>query len=374
MGLLVNIETSDGARETRPFLIQPEPQNSEIQRGASELFYGGFRLLREKKTEKQSYNMSIHIMGNVLQFRTYEKRQRLYRYGIADEREGRLVNEGDSGNGDVRKECGLSIGDVQPEEEKRRKKQGESERRARDKIVRIVNSNFGNLQRGWGQAGRSVKFLTLTYARNQEDRNVMYSDFVRFIDGLEYRMREKVQYLAVPERQDRGAYHAHVLLYCKYVQLDFCKELWGLHADRGCFKLEKAKFPHNLGGYLAKYIGKDLGEDYTDGKGRKKGEHRYWKSNGLRDLTVTLKFDMSESFVDPEFVHALCCGKVYKCRYSEYFGEYTGKVLFQEMVLTQGSHVEDIADDLCHASKGEYYYDGGRPNIGRCEGIAGRIN
>ena len=71
---------------------------------------------------------------------------------------------------------------------------------------------------------------TLTYAENMKDRARAVSDFKTFIKRLNYRVRTqtmpKVPYVAVMERQKRGAIHFHFVT-SVYIDVHMLEDAWG---------------------------------------------------------------------------------------------------------------------------------------------------
>ena len=144
--------------------------------------------------------------------------------------------------------------------------------RARKTLVDAVNANFGWARRGFRYGDKSVKFLTLTYKENMTDYKRLSGDFDLFKHRLEYHLKEKIQYVCVPEQQKRGAWHLHVLLFCSFLPIDTLKRLW----NQGGFNVKRVQCVHNVGKYIGKYVGKDFEE--TDGIA---GRKRFWCSQGF---------------------------------------------------------------------------------------------
>lgn len=136
------------------------------------------------------------------------------------------------------------------------------------------------------------RLLTLTYRENMEDRERLYRDFTEFLRLVRKAFPDWV-YVAVPEKQDRGALHIHLavkgwqrinfLRKCWYIALGGDgnekgeatpggvnitpqKNRWG--AVQKEWKVEK------LAGYISKYIHKT----FEDGATEKK---RYWSARGI---------------------------------------------------------------------------------------------
>lgn len=352
--MLLKTEYKIESEDSPAYLIYPETQISEKNFipiysyiGGNGGFYG--------KISQGEYDMSVSIAGNVIQVRKYEKSQRLYRGSIfgkskASESEN-SANVGicdNDGYRDTQEEC-YGLRDMAHEIRKK-----SSARRAKAKICSIVNSNFGGIRGGWC-GGMTVKFLTMTYAENMQDRDIAYRDWIRFVDGVEYRLKSKIQYLCVPERQERGAYHLHAILHCPYIPFKFCEELWNVSRGQGCFKLEKAKYPENAGAYLAKYVSKEFMETDEPGRGRRKFQHRYWKSEGLKDLSFRVRFDSRMVGITLDEIEEICAKGVKRERIGEYCGEYTGQVMFREFCLKEHAGKYGIIQAIGDISRGGEY-------------------
>jgi hypothetical protein len=115
--------------------------------------------------------------------------------------------------------------------------------------------------------------LTLTYQENMLDRDRMARDFDVFIKRVR-RVSPGLQYVCVFERQKRGAWHAHIAVprilshYHKGGVLvrsyDLLRSMWrGVIGAGGNVDVSRNKrvgrSSAKLAGYLAKYIGKDIG-------------------------------------------------------------------------------------------------------------------
>ncbi len=316
------------------YLIYQDPQKSEIKNPALAASREANARKYLEKLPHEMWDTKIDVSGNVVQVRHYSVLQALHRRSCRayDIHPDSMDGETAMSERMVSSQCETDDDGNVPATSMGR--DAESARRARSIIARVVSSNFGNIRRGFVK-GRSVKFLTLTYAENMQERARLYTDYIKMIDALEYRLEEKVQYLAVPERQKRGAYHAHCILLCSYIPLKVMKEIWSKDIGRGSFDLQKARGADNCGAYLAKYISKDVDTELPDGQGRRRGEHRYWKSNGLKDRTYTLKVMGDKCNLGIDRVKELVADGVVKYRYARYNGEYVGDVTFAEFILSR---------------------------------------
>jgi hypothetical protein len=121
------------------------------------------------------------------------------------------------------------------------------------------------------------RMITLTYRENMEDKTRLKRDF----DALRRRLGALggFQYVAVAERQKRGAWHLHVAV-CGRQNYRVLRSIWqsivgfdngNIHV-RNPFKEKGLR--HKLAGYLAKYITKGFSEHAMN-------EKRYWTSRGV---------------------------------------------------------------------------------------------
>jgi len=116
--------------------------------------------------------------------------------------------------------------------------------RAKTKIKRLVNSNTE-----WN------KFFTLTFKDNITDIASANAMFSQFIKRLKYYFTD-FTYLAVPERQKRGAVHYHLICNLGYVDFNWLRELWGY----GPIELADIRAVKKTGAYISKYLTKSASE------------------------------------------------------------------------------------------------------------------
>jgi len=141
---------------------------------------------------------------------------------------------------------------------------------------------------------RADRLFTLTYRENMQDRERLMGDFTRFLRLVRKALKRDWPYVAVVERQERGAFHIHcavigwqnikVLRRCWYQALGGTGDETGdktpgqidVTPPRGrwgsgfrCWQSSK------LGGYLVKYLHKTFDEVGAEKK-------RYWHSQGLK--------------------------------------------------------------------------------------------
>jgi len=135
-----------------------------------------------------------------------------------------------------------------------RRKHGEKRHdniaRAKKKIFRLTMAN---------EMRYRPIFLTLTYKENMCDRSRAQKDIARFFRLLrkEY---PRVGYLYVLERQQRGAYHFHILLFnVAFIPLSILQRIW----TYGYNDVVKTQDAQHCAFYLCKYLGEDFDQNFN---------------------------------------------------------------------------------------------------------------
>ena len=241
------------------------------------------------------YDCKVVKSGNVIEIYKYEK-------GVF---KGFINENGRAGNGFI------------TDEQKERNREI-SLMRARRDLRRIVNANVGQ----WGDDVTS-KFLTLTFKDNVRDLDLANYEFRQFVKRLNYKVYgkkcSKLKYSAVPEFQERGAVHYHVIFYnLPYTKSKVIEEVWG----NGFIKINKIDDIDNVGAYICKYITKGNIDS------RLKGRKCYFNSRGLKKpVEVYLDDDELEDIKKTLPEQAM----TYK---SEFDNEYLGKIEYQQFNLS----------------------------------------
>lgn len=136
-----------------------------------------------------------------------------------------------------------------------------------NRLKAIINCNY--VCPSW------TKFLTLTYAANMTDNSRISEDLRRFWPKLNKRFGD-FEYIYVKEKQERGAWHIHAILFFKspapWMPNEVVREFWG----HGFVNVQGFRDDiNNLGNYLCAYL--------TDGgKGTKKGSRLENYESGIR--------------------------------------------------------------------------------------------
>jgi len=131
--------------------------------------------------------------------------------------------------------------------------------RAKSEIRRIISCNIDN----------SSKFYTLTFADNITDLSIANIYFRNFIKKLKYHYG-KFFYISVPEFQQRGAVHYHVIANLPFIPQQVSQDLWA----NGWLFVQRPTDTSVLPGYLTKYITKAIEDP------RYFGKKKYFTSRG----------------------------------------------------------------------------------------------
>ncbi|MBD3311109.1 MAG: hypothetical protein GF349_01265 [Candidatus Magasanikbacteria bacterium] len=166
--------------------------------------------------------------------------------------------------------------------------------RTRTEIRRLTNSN-----------PQLNKFLTLTFSDNITDLKEANYIFNKFILRMNYKY-PNFEYLAVPEFQQRGAVHYHVLCNLPFVHYKELTDIWG----QGNIDIKKIKDITNLGAYICKYLGKDMFDERTFGKKKffrsqtlkKPVEILGWSATKFIDLYLKLLNPTFEKTFESEYI------------------------------------------------------------------------
>lgn len=121
--------------------------------------------------------------------------------------------------------------------------------RTRENLYRLVEANVDKYRENL------PIFATLTFKRNEQHIPTAYSDFRLFIQRLNYHHDKKIQYVAVPEFQDRGAIHFHLIFFnLPFTPVLVFENIWG----HGYTNIQTCKKIGAASSYLLKYLTKEL--------------------------------------------------------------------------------------------------------------------
>lgn len=241
------------------------------------------------------YDCKMVISGNIIEIYRYDK-------GIY---KGYVNENGRAGNGFI-------------DDEERNKNREVTLMRARRDLRRIVNANIGQ----WGD-DVTCKFVTLTFRDNVTDLDIANYEFKKFIKRLNYEVYGKkcsyLKYTVVPEFQERGAVHYHVIFYnLPYVKSNIIEKVWG----NGFIKINKIDDIDNVGAYICKYLTKENNDE------RLKGRKCYFNSRGLKKpIEKYFDYDDMEKIKESLPLEAMTYKK-------EFENEYIGKVEYIQYNLS----------------------------------------
>ena len=155
----------------------------------------------------------------------------------------------------------LETGEIKEFEKTENRSQSENSiKQTLKKLRYLINNNF--------TGSKNELFLTLTYAENMLDPKKLYSDLDKFSKRLRYKFKDKtsIDYITVVEPQERGAWHAHILLKFNelktiYIPNQEMADCWG----HGFVTVKGLKNVDNIGAYLSAYLADiELTEDNKD--------------------------------------------------------------------------------------------------------------
>lgn len=122
-------------------------------------------------------------------------------------------------------------------EKKYRRKQ--SNYRACKNIRGLVNSNAEELN----------KFVTLTFAKNEQDLTNANYEFKKFIQRLQLKIDYILKYVCIVEFQKRGAVHYHLIMNLSLFGKKRLEKIWG----HGFVKINRINNVQNIGAYFSKH-------------------------------------------------------------------------------------------------------------------------
>jgi len=185
------------------------------------------------------------------------------------------------------------------EEQKERLHRMENNRlRAKWRLLRIIDCNYDD----------RTSFLTLTTKENIKDRAAFLLMLKTFIKRFNYQIfhtkKSELKYVAVLEKQKRGSYHTHILLFdVPFIKHSQLLKIWG----HGAVRLNRVDVDSkdNRGRYVTKYFEKGIGQELLDSFGKKS----YFASRNLKKptedkilLNENLEFDQSVVLYETTYV------------------------------------------------------------------------
>lgn len=189
------------------------------------------------------------------------------------------------------------------EKELKLKRLARTREQAKWNLIRLVDVNFDN----------KTSFLTLTTKENIKDRSLFNNMFDKFMTRLNYHVlgtkKRLIKYVAVLERQKRGAWHVHLLLFSfPYVPHSKLLKIWG-HGAARINKIHELDDASNAGRYVAKYMEKGMAQELLESMGKKS----YYASRNLKKVEEIKVLSHEKLFKDQQVVYESSYNsKVYK--------------------------------------------------------------
>ncbi|MBI3095545.1 MAG: hypothetical protein HYY97_11810 [Rhodocyclales bacterium] len=154
---------------------------------------------------------------------------------------------------------------------------GESEQRKahEDRAVRRARSRLRQLI----LAAHADHLLTLTYRENVSDYKQASQDLSGFIRHVRTYLTGFI-FIAVPERQKRGAWHWHLAVVGRQ-DVALLRGLWRSVVGEGNIDVKPPKRGVNRRLAIVRYLGKYLAKGFADGE-RELNGHRYRASLGIQ--------------------------------------------------------------------------------------------
>lgn len=154
------------------------------------------------------------------------------------------------------------------------KRLSRTRQQAKWNLIRLVDVNFDD----------KTSFLTLTTKENVTDRSLFNNMFDKFVTRLNYHVlgtkKRLIKYIAVLEKQKRGAWHVHMMLFSfPYVPHSKLLKIWGHGAVR-INKIHEIDDASNAGIYVAKYMEKGMSQELLESMGKKS----YYSSRNLKKV------------------------------------------------------------------------------------------
>lgn len=178
---------------------------------------------------------------------------------------------------DLAKNFGSRTGETSPLQYQENKKK--NIRKSAKRIMELVKHNAGQYKKSNGTSFPPI-FLTLTFEDNVNDWGYANNEHTNFLKRLNYRVYGRkcsdLAYISVPELQERGAVHYHILFFnLPYIDKAEIEALWG----NGRTRIETERMEGMEGENLAKYITKYMTKQFYSKD--KNGEYKFYYSQEL---------------------------------------------------------------------------------------------
>lgn len=196
-------------------------------------------------------------------------------------------------------------------------------RQPRKKLERSINRAHTNLRRIIASNEQLKYFFTLTFAENVLDIKQANKEFANFCHRLK-RLFPNFQYVAVPERQKRGAIHYHLVTNdfsgVGFVDYNLLRKIWGF----GRLEFARVKKINNMSFYLSKYLTKQDDTFYN--------KKRFFCSQNLFNCIEFLN-------EEADLVISFLSLKLKKLFNLEFFNKYLGLVRYDFFDLLEKANL-----------------------------------
>lgn len=170
----------------------------------------------------QKYTKKAVISGKIIEFYEYDTLH-ISDYSVSPE---------------VAKLRALHRGIMSSDSGKKQRRR-QSNYRACKNIRGLVNSNAEELN----------KFVTLTFAKNEQDLIIANYEFKKFIQRLQLKISYPLKYVCIVEFQKRGAVHYHLIMNLPLFGKKRLEKVWG----HGFVKINRIDNVQNIGAYFSKH-------------------------------------------------------------------------------------------------------------------------
>lgn len=232
--------------------------------------------------------------------------------------------------------------------------------RSRLNIRRLISCN----QNAWGA---DPLFITFTFADNITDLSTANPLWKRFVRSYSYSLGYRLKYLTVVEFQKRGAVHYHSIFFnvkqesqslspiqgkakgtitekintsrtnALNYHRDAFKEELIRHWSHGFVDVKKITKVQSVGGYIAKYLQKDVMDK------RLLGEKVYFTSRGLIKPKILASYErLVKSYPHDHVDHELLGSYILQREKEEsYNTHFQGPVIYSRFKIISQTHVEN---------------------------------
>lgn len=181
----------------------------------------------------------------------------------------------------------------------------ESVRKSFNRLKAVINTNY--------ERPENVKFITLTYAENMKDNKQIRNDLRYFFRNMHRRYGE-FEYIYTKEKQARGAWHIHLILFFENREAPYMPNTESDHPVRdawghGFVNVQGFEGDiYNLGNYLCAYLtnDKESSEKGSRLQNYESGIRLFNCSRGIkRPICSSLSYPEYLDFVSDEENHLL---------------------------------------------------------------------